>query len=79
MCTADLGVIPNIWIGPEETTIQFGREHKCHNYDAVMRWLKSRGILSDPTKYIKRPGMELTTAPPDAILSDPRDFGKEVV
>ncbi|KXS96994.1 hypothetical protein AC578_1889 [Pseudocercospora eumusae] len=75
MCTADIGVIPSIWIRQDDNTIQFGREHKCHNYESVLQWLDSFGIGPGRTLY-QVGGEDHIDAPPDAILHDPKDFGQ---
>ncbi|KXT08109.1 hypothetical protein AC579_1904 [Pseudocercospora musae] len=75
MCTADVGVVPSVWIRHDDNTIQFGREHKCHNYESVLQWLDSFGIGSDRTLY-RVGGEEHIDAPPDAILHDPKDYGQ---
>ncbi|KAF7187953.1 hypothetical protein HII31_10853 [Pseudocercospora fuligena] len=75
MCTADVGVIPSIWIRQDDNTIQFGREHKCHNYESVLHWLDKFGIGPGRTLY-QAGGEDHIDAPTDAILHDPKDFGQ---
>ncbi|EME77460.1 uncharacterized protein MYCFIDRAFT_85108 [Pseudocercospora fijiensis CIRAD86] len=76
MCTADVGVNPSVWIRKDDNALQFGREHKCHNYESVMQWLDSFGIGPGRTLY-QVGGEEHIDAPPDAILHDPKYFGQE--
>ena len=73
MCTADVGVVPSIWVRRDRNAIQFGREHKCHSYDAVLRWLDSWGIGRNRTVY-QVGGEDHIDAPPDAILHEDKGF-----
>lgn len=39
MCTADMGIIPFGWSRPNEgAKPYFQTQHKCHNFDGVLKW-----------------------------------------
>ncbi|KJY00855.1 hypothetical protein TI39_contig310g00017, partial [Zymoseptoria brevis] len=37
-CRADTGLIPSVWTSPDENWPLFGRQHKCHSYEALLEW-----------------------------------------
>jgi hypothetical protein len=71
MCTADAGIIPSLWTGPDTENIRFSNEHKCHNYDALLAWKatweeKHPAFLMGKTTPLQ--------APEDAIFHDPGEW-----
>ena len=71
MCAADIGIIPQLWIGPHNSSIQFSNKHQCNSYDALLEW-KAKWEADHPA-FVKEPVEELK-APPDAIFHDPSEW-----
>ncbi|KAF2790399.1 hypothetical protein K505DRAFT_340463 [Melanomma pulvis-pyrius CBS 109.77] len=57
-CTADVGLVPLIWVGMDgETTVDMARIHSCRNFDAVLRYSKKNGIALPEEGIVKpKPG-----------------------
>lgn len=55
MCTADVGIVPFIWLGRDgRTTGDMSRMHTCRNYNKVMDYISRESIVGpDPAKLEK--------------------------
>ncbi len=55
MCTADVGVVPFIWVAKEETDEphilpDFSTVHRCRDFDAIREWGRSHQTLKNKPK-----------------------------
>lgn len=55
MCTADTGVLGQIWIAGPEPFVDFNTKHKCRNFEAVRQWAEDHQIHDLPPDYLAKP------------------------
>ncbi|KUJ11014.1 uncharacterized protein LY89DRAFT_688977 [Mollisia scopiformis] len=66
-CTADLGIVPFMWYGPNgKLAGDMARMHTCSNYDAIRKFVTEKGVLPGETKGILKP-------PEGAFITDLRN------
>ncbi|PLB35155.1 oxidase ustYa family protein [Aspergillus candidus] len=57
MCTADTGVLGQIWVWPDgpKPFVDFNTKHKCKNYDAIRQWAHDNQLPEHPPQdYIQK-------------------------
>ncbi|KAG0648777.1 hypothetical protein D0Z07_4706 [Hyphodiscus hymeniophilus] len=66
-CTADLGIVPFMWYGPNgKLAGDMARMKTCSDYDAIREFVMENGVLEGETKGILKP-------PQGAFITDLRD------
>lgn len=50
MCTADTGVLGQVWVWPDEPKpfVDFNTKHKCKNYDEIRQWAYENQLPEHP-------------------------------
>ncbi|USW46753.1 Putative mycotoxin biosynthesis protein UstYa [Septoria linicola] len=67
-CSASTTLIPTVWISPSENYPQFGRQHKCHSYEAMINWFNAWHHAPENQNINWTVHLN---APPDAVFTDP--------
>jgi hypothetical protein len=63
MCTADIGVLGQVWWNKQAPTayVDFNTNHKCRNFEAVRQWAEEHQMPEEvPTDYLQPPEIEDT-------------------
>jgi hypothetical protein len=55
MCTADTGVLGQVWIAGPEPFVDFNTNHKCRNFEAVRQWAENHQMQDLPPDYLAKP------------------------
>ncbi|KAJ5098958.1 hypothetical protein N7532_005959 [Penicillium argentinense] len=59
MCTADTGVLGQIWVYPDnpEPYADFNSRHRCKNFDEIRQWAEDNQLPENlPEDFLQRPG-----------------------
>jgi hypothetical protein len=58
MCTADVGLMPAVWLSNEgDTASDMARMHSCRNFDAVLQFSQRHGVALPRVGVVKpQPG-----------------------